>query len=87
MDCTATDQGGRRRQRGAGDICGVFSAGTEAGGTPGRWMTKKGKKTRETQRTLHVSSLEVKDGDYRGGTGTATYMQSLWDAYASGLAD
>ena len=68
----ATDQGGKQDQRGDGDIKGVFSAGTEVRGMPGSQMPVKGNQTRETQRTLHSSALEVKGGNYKGGTGTAT---------------
>ena len=31
-------------------------------------------KTRETQRTIHLSELEDKGGNYTGGTGNATYI-------------
>ena len=34
-------------------------------------MTKKFKKPREAQITLHVSALEVEGGDYTGGTRAA----------------
>ena len=44
----ATYPGGRHRRRGSGDICGVFSACTEVGGIPGRWMPGKRKQARET---------------------------------------
>ena len=55
---TNTDQGGRRRRRGAGYIRGVFSAGNEVGDGTSIRMIGKGKQPRETQITLHVLELE-----------------------------
>ena len=79
--------GGRRRRRGYRYIHGIFSAGTEVGGVPGRRMPDEGEQPRETQRTIHVSELEVEGGGYIEGTGKNANMKSLWDAYVSSVAD
>ena len=79
--------GGRLRQRGDGDIHGVFYAGNGFVGVTGRQMTGGGKKPRENQITLHVSALEGEGGNYTGGTGTTANIQSPWDAYYRNAAD
>ena len=65
-------QGVVRQRRGDKDIRGVSSVGTEVDGVTGIRMPGKGGQPRETQRTLHVSELEGKGGDYTGVTGTYT---------------
>ena len=61
--------------------------GTEVGGVPGRRMLVEGEKPRETQRTLHVSELLKKGGNYTGGNGTTARMKYLWGAYISRADD
>ena len=61
-DSPATDSGVRYRRRGGGDIHGVIPVGTEVGGVPGRWVTGKGKQSREAQGALNVPKLEIESG-------------------------
>ena len=81
---SATDPGGRRFRRGAGDIRGVLPMGTEVGGISGRQFPGEGEQPREDQVTLHVSALEVEGVDSAGWTGTTTTIQSMRDACSSG---
>ena len=83
QDSPNIDPGGRRWRRGNGDIRDVIPVGTEFGGVPGIQVSGEGKKSRETHGTLHLLALEVKGGNYKGGTKTTTMMQSLWDAHDS----
>ena len=68
-----TDQGGRRRWRGNGDIHSVLSADTEVVGVTCIRMPIKGKQNRDTQRKLHVLVVEFKGGNYKGRT-TTSYL-------------
>ena len=52
-------KGGRRWWRGDGDLRVVLPVGTEVGDVPSRWVPGKDKQSREAQRKLHVSELEV----------------------------
>ena len=86
-DIPATDPGGRRRQRRDGDIRGVLSMGTDICVLNVRRMNSKGEQPRGTQRTLHVSALEVEVGNYTEGTRTNSAMLSLWDTDARRTSD
>ena len=77
QDSTETYPGGSCWKKGAKDICGVFSAGTEVGGILRRLMPSKGEQTIEIQITLYVLALEFEGGNYKRGTITTTVMQSL----------
>ena len=59
-----TYPGGGCWRKGGGDICDVFSAGSEFDSVPDRQMPGKSKQPRDTYRTIHVSSLEGKGVDY-----------------------
>ena len=52
-------------------MCYPFN-GFEVGGLPSRGMSRKSKQPKEAYGALHVSTLEVKGGDTRGGNRTAT---------------
>ena len=72
MEYSCHRPGGGLWGRGIRDIRRIFSTGTEVGGVPSIWMHRKGKKTRETQRTLYVSALKDKGDNYIGDTRTST---------------
>ena len=61
--------------------------GDEFGDVPGRRVTGEGEQSREAQRALHVSAMEVKGGGCTGGTGTTAIMRSLWYSHTSGASD
>ena len=48
----------------------------------GKQVPRKVKQTREYHRTLHISAVEVEDGDHTGGNRTTATMRSLWYAHA-----